>query len=42
MPWVCAVASGRVWERAAREKSAKRNLMPTVRQTRRAARRRRA
>ena len=40
--WVCAVASDSVWDRVAREKSAKRNRRVTVRQTRRAARSRRA
>ena len=40
--WVCAVASGRVCDRVAREKSSKRNRSVTVRQTRRAARSRRA
>ena len=40
--WVCAVASGRVCDRVAREKSPKRSRSVTVRQTRRAARSRRA
>ena len=40
--WVCAVASASVCERVAREKSPKRSRSITVRQTRRAARSRRA